>query len=99
MLPEACAAGSLAAMTRTLFSGGSIFDGTGAAVGQADLAVENGRVVEIGPGLDGDARVDVTGKTILPGLFDCHTHVTFSHIDTMRRIQAPDRKSTRLNSS
>src|SRR5688572_11785224 len=89
MLPEACAAGSLAAMTRTLFSGGSIFDGTGAAVGQADLAVESGRIVEIGPGLDGDARVDVTGKTILPGLFDCHTHVTFSHIDTMRRIQAP----------
>jgi hypothetical protein len=40
MLPEACAAGSLAAMTRTLFSGGSIFDGTGAAVGQADLAVK-----------------------------------------------------------
>src|SRR5688500_13020562 len=89
MLPEAFAAGSLAAMTRTLFSGGSIFDGTGAAVGQADLAVEDGRVVEIGPGLDGDERVDVTGKTILPGLFDCHTHVTFSHIDTMRRLQAP----------
>jgi imidazolonepropionase-like amidohydrolase len=89
MLPEGGAAGSLGAMTRTLFGGGRIFDGTGASIGEADLAVEDGRVVEIGPGLDGDERVDVAGKTILPGLFDCHTHVTFSHIDTMRRIQTP----------
>ena len=76
-------------MTRTLFAGAAIVDGTGADPAQADLVVEDGRIVEIGPGLDGDERVDLAGKALLPGLFDCHTHVTFSTIDTMRRIQTP----------
>lgn len=76
-------------MTRTVFSGGRLVDGTGADPADADVVVEDGRIVEIGPGLDADERVDVGGKTLLPGLFDCHTHVTFSHIDTMRRLQTP----------
>jgi cytosine/adenosine deaminase-related metal-dependent hydrolase len=57
-------------MTRTLFAGGSIVDGTGAAAAVADMAVEDGRIVEIGPGLDGDERIDLAGKAVLPGLFD-----------------------------
>jgi imidazolonepropionase-like amidohydrolase len=89
MLPDYPTAGSLAAMTRTLFSGARILDGTGADPREADLVVEDGRIADIGPGLDGDERVDVAGRTLLPGLFDCHTHVTFSTIDTMRRIQTP----------
>ncbi|HJP71624.1 MAG TPA: amidohydrolase family protein [Candidatus Limnocylindria bacterium] len=76
-------------MTRTLFSGGRVVDGTGAEPGDADVVVEDGRIVEIGPNLDGDEKVDLSGKAVLPGLFDCHTHVTFSHIDTMRRLQTP----------
>ena len=76
-------------MTRTLFAGGSIVDGTGAAAAVADMAVEDGRIVEIGPGLDGDERIDLAGKAVLPGLFDCHTHVVVSSIDTMRLIQTP----------
>jgi imidazolonepropionase-like amidohydrolase len=76
-------------MTRILFSGGRVVDGTGADPADADVVVEDGRIVEVGPGLDGGERVDVTGKALLPGLFDCHTHVTFSTIDTMRRIQTP----------
>jgi imidazolonepropionase-like amidohydrolase len=76
-------------MTRILFSGGRVVDGTGADPADADVVIEDGRIVEVGPGLDGDERVDVTGKALLPGLFDCHTHVTFSTIDTMRRIQTP----------
>ena len=76
-------------MTRTLFAGGSIVDGSGAAAAVADMAVEDGRIVEIGPGLDGDERIDLAGKAVLPGLFDCHTHVVVSSIDTMRLIQTP----------
>src|ERR671914_75075 len=71
-------------MTRTLFSGARILDGTGAAPAEADLVIEDGRIVEIGRGLDGDDRVDLAGKTVLPGLFDCHTHVVVSSIDEMR---------------
>jgi imidazolonepropionase-like amidohydrolase len=76
-------------MTRLLFTGGRVLDGTGAAPTDADLTVEHGRIVDIGPGLDGDESVDLAGRTILPGLFDCHTHVVVSSIDTMRLLQTP----------
>jgi imidazolonepropionase-like amidohydrolase len=77
------------AMTRTLFAGGRVFDGMGALPAPADVVVEDGRFVEIGTGLDGDQVVDVAGRTILPGLFDCHTHVVFSHVDTWRSVNTP----------
>lgn len=76
-------------MARTVFSGGRVFDGTGADVAEADVAVEEGRIVEVGPDLDGDEQVDVTGRTVLPGLFDCHTHITLSHVDIWRMVQTP----------
>ncbi len=74
---------------RTVLAGGQVFDGTGAAPADADLAVEDGRIVDVGPGLDGDESVDVAGRTLLPGLFDCHTHVMLGHIDIWRLIQTP----------
>ena len=76
-------------MTRTLFTGATIVDGTGADPAEADVVVSDGRIVEIGRGLDGDERVDLAGKAILPGLFDCHTHVVVGSIDTMRLLQTP----------
>jgi imidazolonepropionase-like amidohydrolase len=74
---------------RTLFAGGRVFDGTGAPFADADVAVEDGRIVEVGSGLDGDELIDVSGMSLLPGLFDCHTHVTLSHIDIWRLLQTP----------
>jgi imidazolonepropionase-like amidohydrolase len=76
-------------MTRTVFRGGAVFDGTGAAPAAADVAVEDGRIVDVGARLDGDLEVDLTGRTILPGLFDCHTHVVLSHVDLWRSVQTP----------
>ena len=74
---------------RTVFAGGRIFDGTGAPLADGDLAVEGGRIVDVGPGLDGDEVVDVSGSTLLPGLFDCHVHVMLSHVDVWRVLQTP----------
>ena len=68
-------------MTRILLHGGRVFDGTGADPAEADLVLEDGRVVEIGPGLDGDEGVNVRGRTLLPGLFDCHVHLGFRYED------------------
>src|SRR5688500_3255339 len=76
-------------MTRILFAGASVVDGTGADPSDADIVVEDGRIAEVGVVLDGDDRVDLAGKPILPGLFDCHTHVVVSSIDTMRLLQTP----------
>ncbi len=74
---------------RTVFAGGRVFDGTGAGVAEADVAVVDGQIVEVGVGLDGDEQVDVAGSTLLPGLFDTHVHVMFGHVDVWRLMQEP----------
>jgi len=74
---------------RTVISGGLVFDGTGVPAAAADVAIEADRIVAVGSGLDGDARIDIGGRTLLPGLFDCHTHVTISSIDLWRVAQRP----------
>jgi imidazolonepropionase-like amidohydrolase len=74
---------------RTVLHGGRIFDGTGSSLANGDLLISDGRILEIGTGLDGDEQVDVSGMTLLPGLFDCHVHVTSSGIDLLQRLQRP----------
>ncbi|HEY4412043.1 MAG TPA: amidohydrolase family protein, partial [Gaiellaceae bacterium] len=74
---------------RTVFTGGRVFDGTGAAIAEADVAVVDGRIDEVGVGLDGDEQIDVGGSTLLPGLFDTHVHVMFGHVDVWRLMQEP----------
>lgn len=76
-------------MTRTVFLGGMVFDGTGAAPGVADVVAEDDRIVEVGPGLDGDHVVDCRGRGVLPGLFDCHVHLISSLLGTLERLEAP----------
>ena len=76
-------------MTRTLFHGGSVFDGTGSDPRPADVSVEDGRIVDVGSGLDGDEAIDATGATILPGFFDCHVHVTLESVDVWRIANQP----------
>jgi len=62
---------------RVVLSGGAVFDGTGAAPAAADLAIEDGRIVAVDSGLDGDEAVDCAGTTLLPGLIDCHVHIAW----------------------
>jgi imidazolonepropionase-like amidohydrolase len=76
-------------VSRTVLTGGRVFDGTGAPVRDADVVVEDGRIVAVGPGLDGDDAVDLAGRCLLPGLFDCHTHVTLSDVDLLGHLQRP----------
>ena len=44
-------------MTSTVFTGGKIFDGTGAALAPGDIRIENGRITDIGVGLSGDEQI------------------------------------------
>jgi imidazolonepropionase-like amidohydrolase len=76
-------------VTRTVLSGGQVFDGTGSPIADADVVISGGKIVDVGPGLDGDEQVDVGGLTITPGFFDCHVHVMASGIDLVRRLQRP----------
>jgi imidazolonepropionase-like amidohydrolase len=58
--------------------GATIVDGTGRAPFQADVLLRGGRIAAVGPdlALPQDARViRADGQTLLPGLFDLHTHL------------------------
>jgi N-acyl-D-amino-acid deacylase len=61
-------------MGTTVIRGGTVVDGTGVPGVRADVLVEGERVVEVGPGLRGDAEVDAGGCVVAPGFIDIHTH-------------------------
>jgi imidazolonepropionase-like amidohydrolase len=75
---------------RILFVNGQVFDGTGAPTVPADLVVRGDRIdsVRVGGGTAieaGDQVVDCAGATVMPGLVESHSHLTFpsavGHID------------------
>ena len=53
------------------------------------MVVSDGRIVAVGPGLDGDEVVDCTGATVLPGLVDCHVHLLFAGVHPLKTLQTP----------
>ena len=63
-------------MVDTVLSGGWIIDGTRTPPYQADLCIQDGKIVAISPQWEGNCRtrVDVTGKIVSPGFIDIHTH-------------------------
>lgn len=74
---------------RTIFRGATIHDGTPAAPRLADLAVRDGVIEELGPALHGDHVVELEGRSIVPGLIDCHVHVALPTIDALRLVNTP----------
>lgn len=74
-------------MTRTVLRGGRVFDGTGSDPVDLDVAIEGGRIVELGTALAGEDVVDVRGMLVAPGLIDCHVHTVFDGMD-LARVQA-----------
>ncbi len=65
-----------------VFAGARIFDGTGKAViEKGTIVVLDGRIVAVGPSdkvktPKGSQTIDVSGKTITPGLINAHGHVS-----------------------
>lgn len=59
-----------------ILRGGTIIDGTGRSSYQADLAIKDGKIVEIATGIEGPAKevIDVTGMAVAPGFIDIHSH-------------------------
>jgi N-acyl-D-aspartate/D-glutamate deacylase len=62
--------------TDLLVHGGTLVDGTGAPARVADVRIRDGRIVEVGPGLEADseAEIDAGGAIVAPGFIDIHTH-------------------------
>jgi N-acyl-D-amino-acid deacylase len=58
-----------------IIRGGTVVDGTGAAPFDGDVAIDGGRIVEVGE-VSGPGRreIDAKGKLVTPGFVDIHTH-------------------------
>ncbi len=81
-----------------LLRGGSVFDSEARTFrAGVDVLCVDGRVARVGAGLDaaGAEEVDCAGQFVLPGLIDCHVHLTFeggpSEAETQRRLPLPIR--------
>ena len=62
-------------MLDTVIRGGTVVDGTGAAPRRADIGIRDGRIVAIGEiGEDATEVIDATGRMVMPGVVDAHTH-------------------------
>ena len=59
-----------------IIRGGTLFDGTGAAGTELDLAITAGRITAIGRRLPGTAatEIDARGLAVGPGFIDIHSH-------------------------
>ena len=71
-----------------LIEGATVVDGTGGPPRPGEsVLVEGNRIAAVGPGVaapDGAPveRIDATGKTLMPGLIDCHCHISFGEART-----------------
>jgi N-acyl-D-aspartate/D-glutamate deacylase len=62
-------------MPELVVRGGTVVDGTGAPARTADVAIDGGRVVEVGQvSARGDRELDADGALVTPGFVDVHTH-------------------------
>ncbi len=90
----------LYAQTTLIYGGNVIIDAQQGSIGPAIITVENGRIINITkgavkPNIDADIVVDLSDKTILPGLIDAHTHLSGDPGgDYWRQAVDPDEWST-----
>ncbi len=78
---------------QTLFLNAAITDATQLEPREGHVLVEDGviRDTEARPGAaDGREVVDLQGRTLMPGLIDCHVHVVASMMNLTMNAQLPD---------
>jgi imidazolonepropionase-like amidohydrolase len=75
------------------FINGNVLDPEAGALRQGlGVLVRNGRIAEIGSGIvppEGTRTIDLGGRTLMPGLIDCHVHVVADSLDLWSNMVAP----------
>jgi imidazolonepropionase-like amidohydrolase len=82
---------------KTILKGGVLVDGTGRdPVPDAVVVIEGDRIVLVGSRAETSVDessaqvIDVTGKTILPGFFNCHAHLAWDGVHDLREQSLND---------
>jgi len=78
---------------QTLFLNASMVDATASTPRLGNVLIEDGIIRDTqakdGPGQDRQV-IDLHGKTLMPGLIDCHVHVVASMLNITMNSQLPD---------
>ena len=61
----------------TILQGATVLTGTGERFDNADVVMDGGKIIAVGPGLDAGSMtvVDASGMWITPGVIDAHSHL------------------------
>jgi imidazolonepropionase-like amidohydrolase len=79
----------------TLLRGATLIDGSGAEpLADSAVLIDGERIEWAGPAAAavapaGTVEIDISGKTIMPGMIDCHDHMIHTGFDVMQRARAP----------
>ncbi|WP_319533612.1 dihydroorotase family protein [uncultured Cohaesibacter sp.] len=68
----------MAAKFDILLRNGKLVDPRNEIEARRDIAIQNGRIVAVGPTIDGSAELDfdLEGKVVMPGIIDTHVHIS-----------------------
>lgn len=76
-----------------LLTNGRLFDGHAESLADGlDVLIEGRRIAAVGPGLrspEGARRIDLGGRTLMPGLIDAHFHAYATAVDLSRAVRQP----------
>ncbi|MEU8227386.1 amidohydrolase family protein [Kribbella sp. NPDC048915] len=76
---------------RYVLRGAAVLDPAGEFADGVDLLVSDGRIAQVGRGIraEGIDSLDAGGLWIMPGLVDCHAHLTMHSLEPYQSMQRP----------
>jgi imidazolonepropionase-like amidohydrolase len=77
-------------MTSFCLRGATVLDESGEFAGPVDVVVSDGQIVSVGRDETTTATaLDAAGLFLMPGVFDCHDHLTMSTVDPVECLSTP----------